>query len=190
LDKLKKLETVYQNIHQRIIDDCRAGSRKAQSELYRLYYRPMYGVSLRILNDSAEAEDVMQESFLSAFTKLDSYRGEVSFGAWLRRIVINRSLDALKKRKVKYEEVTDKTLTIIDEPGDMDNVDFNEINQAILNLPDNYRTVLNLYLVEGLSHDDIGNALGISNESSRVQLMRAKNKLRELLKGKEIFIQN
>ena len=101
--KLDSLNTLYKNIHQEIIDECREGSQKAQFQLYKLYYKAMYSVSIRIINDEMEAEDVMQEAFLSAFEKMHTYKGEVSFGAWLKRIVVNRSLDYLKKRKVQFE---------------------------------------------------------------------------------------
>ena len=81
-----------------MIESCKKGSQSAQFEVYQLYYRAMFNTSLRIVQNSYEAEDVMQEAFLNAFTKLDSFKGEVAFGAWLKRIVINRSLTQLKKR--------------------------------------------------------------------------------------------
>ncbi len=81
----------YQNIHQGLIDACRHGDAKAQFEIYKLYYKAMYNSCFRILNNTQEAEDVMQEAFLSAFDKINSYKGEVSFGAWLKRIVVNRA---------------------------------------------------------------------------------------------------
>jgi len=84
------LETQYQNIYQDVIDRCRKGDTKAQFELYQLYYKPMYNICLRMVGNPVEAEDVMQEAFLKAFTKIDTYEGKVSFGAWLKRIVINR----------------------------------------------------------------------------------------------------
>jgi RNA polymerase sigma factor (sigma-70 family) len=105
---MKNSKPVYLNIHQDIIDNCRKGDRKAQFQIYKLYYRNMYNISLRIVNETQEAEDIMQESFLSAFENIDTYSGKVSFGAWLRkRIVINRSLDALKKRKIDFLSIDD-----------------------------------------------------------------------------------
>jgi RNA polymerase sigma-70 factor (ECF subfamily) len=184
------LETLYKNIHQELIEECRQGSRKAQFQIYKLYYKAMYSVSLRIVNDEFEAEDVMQEAFLNAFKKIDTYRGEVSFGAWLKKIVVNRSLDVLKKRKVKFEEVNERTAEMPESEGMPVEVDVNEIKKAIQSLPDGYRTVLSLYLIEGYDHDEISQILGISNSASRTQFSRAKSKLRELLKGKEIFSYN
>ncbi|RIH63560.1 sigma-70 family RNA polymerase sigma factor [Mariniphaga sediminis] len=181
------METQYKNIHQELIDLCRKGNREAQFQLYKLYYKPMYSVSLRIVNEEAEAEDIMQEAFLKAFRKIDTYKGEVSFGAWLKKIVINRSLDHLKKKRVRFEEVSERTLKLSDDNENVGEVNVESIKKAIRSLPDGYRTVLSLFLIEGYDHEEIGQILGISNSASRTQLSRAKSKLRELLKGKEIF---
>jgi RNA polymerase sigma-70 factor (ECF subfamily) len=184
------LNTLYKNIHQEIIDRCREGDAKAQFQLYKLYYKAMYSVSLRIINDGMEAEDVMQEAFLKAFQKIDSYKGEVSFGAWLKKIVVNRSLDYLKKKKVQFEEVNERTTELADYQMETKEVNTTVLKNAIQNLPDGYRVVLSLYLIEGYDHDEISKILSISNASSRTQLLRAKNKLRELLKGAEVFSYN
>lgn len=166
------------------------GERKAQSELYSMYYRSMYSVSLRILGNATDAEDAMQEAFLSAFRSIDSYQGKVSFGAWLRKIVINRSLDQLKKRKVKYEEVTERNAGLDDDNTYIGEVDVRRIHKAIQSLPDGYRVVLSLHLVEGYDHEEISQILNISNSASRTQYLRAKNKLREILKNQEIYLFN
>lgn len=189
-ETVKKLDTLYKNIHQELIEECRQGSQKAQFQIYKLYFKAMYNVSLRIVNDEFEAEDVMQDAFLSAFKKIDTYRGEVSFGAWLKKIVVNRSLDVFKKRRVKFEEVNERTMEMPDLEGMPLEVDVKEIKKAIQSLPDGYRIVLSLYLIEGYDHDEISQILGISNSASRTQFSRAKSKLRELLKGKEIFSYN
>ncbi len=184
------METQYKNIHQELIDLCREGNEKAQFQLYRLYYKPMYNVSLRIVNDESEAEDVMQEAFLKAFRKIDTYRGDVSFGAWLKKIVIHRSLDQLKKRRVPLEEVNDRVLKLPEEHELIGAVNIEMIKQVIRSLSDGYRTVLSLYLIEGYDHEEISQILGISNTASRTQYSRAKSKLRDLLKGKEIVSYN
>ena len=150
----------------------------------------MYSICLRIINNETEAEDVMQEAFLNAFKKIDTYKGEVSFGAWLKRIVINRSLDVLKKRKVKFEEINEKTNQIADYQMEIKEVNVQLIKDAIQKLPDGYRVVLSLYLIEGFDHEEISEILGISNSNSRTQYLRAKNKLRELLKDTEVFSYN
>jgi RNA polymerase sigma-70 factor (ECF subfamily) len=184
------LETLYENIHQEIIDQCREGSQKAQFQLYKLYYQPMYSVCMRLMNNETDAEDVMQEAFLNAFKKIDTYKGEVSFGAWLKKIVINRSLDYLKKRKVKFEEINEKKHKFIDHQMETKEVNMKVIKDAIQQLPDGYRIVLSLYLIEGYDHEEISEILGISNSNSRTQFLRAKNKLRKILKDKEIFSYN
>ncbi len=190
IQSFKILNTLYKNIHQEIIDRCREGNRQAQSQLYKLYYKAMFSVSFRILNDSMEAEDVMQEAFLSAFRNIKNYKGEVSFGAWLKRIVVNRSLDQLKKRRIKFEEVTEKTAQISESEMETTAVNVQTIKEAIQDLPDGYRVVLSLFLIEGYDHEEISSILGITNSSSRTQLLRAKNKLRNSLAGKELFLNN
>ena len=150
----------------------------------------MYSICMRIINNETEAEDVMQEAFLNAFKKIDTYKGEVSFGAWLKKIIINRSLDHLKKKKVKFEEINEKTNQIIDYQMETKEVNVQVIKDAIQKLPDGYRVVLSLFLIEGYDHEEISEILGISNSSSRTQYLRAKNKLRELLKDKEIYSYN
>jgi len=150
----------------------------------------MFSICMRLINNATEAEDVMQEAFLNAFTKIDSYKGEVSFGAWLKRIVINRSLDYLKKRKVKFEEINEKINHLPDYQMEIKEVKMEVIKDAIQNLPDGYRVVLSLFLIEGYDHEEISEILGISNSNSRTQYLRAKNKLRELLKDREVFSYN
>lgn len=185
-----RLKPIYENIHQEIIDQCKEGDQKAQFRLYKLYYKPMYSVCMRLINQADEAEDIMQEAFLNAFRNIDTYRGEVSFGAWLKRIVINRSLDHLKKKKLKLEEINDKTAQIADYQMEMKEVNVEVIKNTIQQLPDGYRVVLSLFLIEGYDHEEISQILGITNSNSRTQFLRAKNKLRELLKDKEIYSYN
>jgi len=187
----KTVETLYKNIYQDIIDRCKEGDRQAQFRLYRSYYKPMYNVSLRIVSDEMEAEDIMQEAFLSAFKNINTYEGKVSFGAWLKRIVINRSLDHLKKRKVKFEEINER-MNIPDESVSIETegITLEDIRKAMGELPDKYRVVLSLFLIEGYSHEEVAGMLGISNVASRTQFFRAKEKLREILKRKELFSVN
>lgn len=172
------------DIHEKLIEACRMGDRKAQFEVYKLYYKSMYNVSFRMLNNSAEAEDVMQECFLSAFQKIESYKGEVSFGAWLRKIVINRSLDLLKKKKALIS--IDAVSEIPDDSSSEEHVYYEGLNpklikESIQSLPEGYRVVLNLYLVEGYDHEEISEILNISNATSRTQYHRAKKRLAETL---------
>jgi RNA polymerase sigma-70 factor (ECF subfamily) len=172
------------------VEGCRKGDPKAQFELYRLYYKPMYNVCLRMVGNAVEAEDVMQEAFLKAFTKIDTYEGKVSFGAWLKKIVINRSLDQLKKRKVKFEELNEKIPDEQPAHFDISEIQLEQLKKAIQQLPDGYRVVLSLYLLEGYDHEEIAQILGISNVSSRSQFLRAKLKLRQMLHKEELYEYN
>lgn len=186
---MNKQESIYKNIHQDIIDRCRSGEQKAQFQLYKLYYKAMYNTCLRIVNDSLEAEDIMQESFLKAFEKINFYKGEVSFGAWLKKIVINHSLDELRKRKLETNSIEESVYEIKDEEdldsGDEISLKVEEIREEIKKLPDGYRIVLSLYLIEGYDHDEISEILDINSSTSRSQFARAKKKLIECLKEKQ-----
>ncbi len=145
----------------------------------------MFNTSLRIVNDTAEAEDIMQESFLDAFQRLDSYSGEGSFGSWLKRIVINRSLDYLRKLRetIPIEEVVnDLPETFEDNREEEIQLQVAGIKKAIFQLPEEYRVVLSLFLLEGYDHDEIAQILNISNQLSRTRYSRARQKLLGILK--------
>jgi len=182
------LEGKYINIHQDLIDACRTGDRNAQLKIYKLYYKAMYNTSLRIVNDTAEAEDIMQESFLDAFQRLHSYMGEGSFGSWLKRIVINRSLDFLRKEKemVSFDEM-EHDIPDHTEENREDEIQYQveEVKRAISQLPDEYRVVISLFLLEGYDHEEISQILNISNQLSRTRYSRARQKLIGLLKQKK-----
>jgi RNA polymerase sigma-70 factor (ECF subfamily) len=187
--KMANVEAAFKNIHQDLIDGCKDGDQKAQFQIYKLYYKAMYNTSLRIVSDTMEAEDIMQESFLSAFEKIETYSGTVSFGAWLKKIVVNRSLDSLSRRKAIFEDI-DSHVGIRDESGDESarneeiDVKVEEVKEAIERLPDGYRIILSLYLLEGYDHDEIAEILSINSSTSRSQLSRAKQKLISELKMK------
>ena len=147
----------------------------------------MYNTSLRIVNNTAEAEDIMQESFLDAFRRLGSYTGEGSFGSWLKRIVINNSLDAIRKNKekesVSIEEASLDFPEIIEENREEElQYRISEVKEAIAKLPEDYRVVLSLFLLEGYDHEEISEILHISNNTSRTRFVRAKQKLLKILK--------
>jgi len=169
--------------HLGILKKCMQGNRKAQMRLYDLYADAMYIVTCRYISNREDAKDVMQEAFLKAFTRLTQYKGEVAFGAWLKRIVINQCIDTLKKRSLVYEEMNDQTLTIIDDTSWNINVEVTkqEIIQTIETLPNKYKYVVQLYLLEGYDHQEISEILEIPIQTSRTQLMRGKRKLKESL---------
>jgi len=184
-----------ENINGGLILRCKQGDRLAQFEIYRLYYKAMYNVCLRMVSRADTAEDIMQEAFLSAFTKINTFKGEVSFGAWLKRIVINRSIDFLRERKIRFEEITavkhedvednEYYLNIFNEGETERKV--SEIKKAMQMLPDGYRVVLSLSLFEGYDHEEIAQILSVSESTSRSQLARAKKKLFDLLKNKQDY---
>jgi RNA polymerase sigma-70 factor (ECF subfamily) len=188
--KMANVEAAFKNLHQDLLDGCKEGDQKAQFQIYKLYYKAMYNTSLRIVNDPMEAEDIMQESFLSAFEKIETYSGTVSFGAWLKKIVINRSLDYLNKRKAVFEDI-ESHVGIKDDSyeetarNEEIDVRVEEVKGAIDRLPDGYRVILSLYLLEGYDHDEIADILSITSSTSRSQLSRAKQKLIMELKGNE-----
>jgi len=171
----------YINIHQDLLDRCLEGDKKAQFEIYRLYYKSMYNSSLRIVNVTEEAEDIMQESFLTAFRNLKSYSGEVSFGSWLKKIVINRSLDVLRKRKVLFEELHAELPVANEQESEVESISVEEVKSAINSLSDGYRTILSLILLEGYDHEEVSEILGIKNVTSRTQFSRARQRLKEIL---------
>ncbi len=166
---------------------CLKGDQRAQMELYNRYYKAMYNTALRIVKNSYEAEDVMQESFLNAFTKLHTFKGEVSFGAWLKRIVINKSIYHYKKHRKRNEVALDTTLYKV---GDNDVPDAahdetKQLAQKVLktmqSLKDNYRISLTLHLVEGYDYDEISEIMNISYANCRTTISRAKESLRSKL---------
>lgn len=171
-----------QHIDQ-LLQRCKIGEQSAQLEIYKRYYRAMYNTALRILKNSFDAEDMMQESFLIAFTKLSTFKGEVAFGAWLKRIVINKCFTQLKKNK-RFEEVkleVARNENIVEETIDYSGIDVNTVLTKINDLKSNYRIALTLHLIEGYDYEEISEIMQISYQNSRTTISRAKNKLRELL---------
>jgi len=175
-----------------LLQACKKGSTTAQFEIYKLYYKAMFNAALRILQNTYDAEDVMQEAFLNAFTKLDSFKGEVPFGAWLKRIVINASLTHIKKKNKLQEvnlEVVDRKLEsesgseqeAVELKIDYVNLKVKEVSKAMAQLKESYRTILNLSLVEGYDNEEIAGIMNISNENCRTTISRAKSRLRKVL---------
>ena len=171
------------NTHRELIEGAKAGIRKAQFRLYELYVDAMYNVCLRIVRRREDAQDVIQDCFVQAFTKLDQFRYETTFGAWLKRIVINKSLNFLRDRKIVFEEwepVDVASEVESDQPEPKQ--DLNKVKMAMGSLPEGQRQILNLYLVEGYDHVEISEILNISTGTSKSQYSRAKKKLIEIVK--------
>jgi len=167
-----------------LLQHCKNGKQSAQLEIYKLYYKAMYNTSFRILKNSFEAEDVMQESFLVAFTKLSTFKGEVTFGSWLKRIVINKSITQIRKHD-KFQEVPLETAPEQFETYEEDEaytmLSVKDITEGINQLKDNYRLALTLNLIEGYDNEEIAEIMHITHQNSRTTISRAKNKLRQLL---------
>tara|TARA_R110002111_G_scaffold6850_2_gene28748 strand:+ start:12548 stop:13015 length:468 start_codon:yes stop_codon:yes gene_type:complete len=145
-------------------------------------------VALRFVNDTMEAEDIVQEAFIKAFSKLEQYKAEVSFGAWLKRIVINRCIDVLKSKRQRLVELEDYHINVIEENHENewtveDHISLKTVKLAIEALPEKYKYVVMLYLMEGYDHQEISEILNISEVASRTQLSRGKQKLQLALKS-------
>lgn len=176
--------------HRDLIEQCKAGSRSAQFNLYNLYAKGMYNVALRMVRDSLDAEDVLQNAFLDVFTKMDGFRYESTIGAWIKRIVVNHCINFLKKKRPDWEVLDERsTAQIQDDPAAEPyegRYSAESINRAIMMLPDGYRVVFSLYLLEGYDHEEIAEILQISEATSKSQYSRAKAKLREILCKQQI----
>lgn len=167
-----------------IVEKCKQNDRKAQLKLYKQYCDGMLIVAKRFVKDTMEAEDVVQESFIKAFTKLEQYKAEVTFGAWLKRIVINKSIDLLKSKKQRLVDLEDVQLKVVEEDDNWSveaDVSIDDVKKAIKQLPEKYKYVVMLYLIEGYDHQEIADILNISEVASRTQLSRGKTKLKALL---------
>ncbi|MEX0312574.1 MAG: RNA polymerase sigma factor [Allomuricauda sp.] len=169
-----------------LVEKCKANNRQAQLQLYRQYCDGMYGVAMRFLKNPDDAEDVLQEAFIKAFERIDQFKGEVTFGAWLKRIVINGSIDFLKSKHQKTVELNEGHIHVVDDDDWTveEGISLETIKEAIENLPEKYRYVVQLFLVEGYDHKEISGILGISETASRTRLLRGKMQLKESLKDR------
>jgi RNA polymerase sigma factor (sigma-70 family) len=188
--KAENLESVYIDKHYDLVVECKQGSKKACFELYRLYSKAMLNVAFRIVGSIDEAEDVLQEAFLDAFNRVKDFRQETTFGLWLKQIVVHRSINLLRKRKLELVELGEDQLeNIADEETESDeDIQYKvvQVKEAMKELPEGYRLVISLYLLEGYDHEEIGEILNISENTSRTQFLRAKRKLNDILIKKGI----
>jgi len=168
-----------------LIEQCKSNNRKAQMALYKKYCNGMFSVAQRYIKDTAEAEDALQEAFIKAFQKLDQFKGDVTFGAWLKRIVINSCLDAIKAKKMVLDEINESLLHIANDDEDSWSISHEASAKQVINtiatLKDKYRLVLQLYLLEGYDHQEISEVLQISENTSRTNLHRGKAILKQSL---------
>ena len=184
----------YPDRHADLVKRCQLGERRAQHDLYQHYVKAMYNVCLRIVNHEAEAEDVLQEAFIDAFSHINTFRGQSTFGAWLKQIVVNRAINHLRGRRLELvslesnqfgeDESADRADWADTETYDEGDIqlEVERVRRGIQQLPEGYRVVLSLYLFEGYDHEEISNVLNISETTSRTQYLRGKKRLLELLK--------
>ena len=170
-------------IHAPLIEECRNGNSKAQFRLYNQYSKAMYNLAYRIVNNREDAEDLLQEAFIECFRNIGSFRFESTFGAWLKRIVVNKCINQIKKKKIDLTFCETLPSTLYEEDDEPD-YDTSEIFRSIEMLPDGYRIILTLYLLEGYDHSEISQILGISESTSKSQYSRAKEKLKNILSKK------
>ena len=172
--------------NKQLIKRCKKGDRRAQIRVYDLYCEAMYIVAYRYLGCEEDAKDAMQDGFLKAFTKLNLYNDNFSFGSWLKRIIINQCIDKLKRVELETIKLKDDNVAIIDDENwDVDvSITKEMIVEAISKLSYKYQVVLKLYLIEGFDHQEVSEFLKIPLKTSRTHLRRGKLKLKELLKDK------
>lgn len=179
-NKLGKKE----HIHKKLIESCVKGDERSKYELYRLYAKAMYNVCYRMTNNREEAEDMLQESFTQAFLKLHTFRHDSGFGSWLKRIVINTCINAINKKRIELtflEEKSSPDLPDYEEENEM-KYDVGSIKNAMQQLPEGGRMIFSLYLLEGYDHVEISQILNISESTSKSQFMRARRRIKEILK--------
>lgn len=160
---------------EQLIKGCLNGDRKAQEELYFLYSRKMMGLCLRYVGNKETARDLLQDGFVKVFTSLDMYSGTGSFEAWMRKIFVNVTMEHLRKKDFLYDTVDlDNIMTSTDDDSIVSKLSAEMIMDLIQQLSDGYRSIFNLYAVEGYSHKEIGEQLNISEATSRSQYARAR----------------
>jgi len=166
-----------------LVQKCREGDSRGFKQLYDHYSGAMYNTSLRILNNTVEAEDILQESFMDAFRNIHSFENKSSFGAWLKQIVINKSINLLKKKKITLIETNADEIECENTEEEGAGWKVQQVKDAIKKLPDGYRTTLTLYLLEGYDHEEIAQIMGVAESTTRTQYIRAKKKLLEIIKS-------
>jgi len=169
---------------QDLIALCKNNDRKAQKVLYDMFSPKMFALCHRYLGNRQAAEDTLQEGFITVFAKIGSYSGEGSFEGWVRKIFVNTALMNLRKNDVlKQTEDIDTAFGVSDStPSTVQDISFKELIKLIATLPPGFRTVFNMFVIEGYNHKEIGQALGISEATSRSQLQRARTLLQKKIK--------
>jgi RNA polymerase sigma-70 factor (ECF subfamily) len=174
---------VYPEINREVIEKSKQGEVRAQYDLYRKYAKAMYNISYRIMGSVEEAEDMLQDAFAEAFRKISSYKYESAFGAWLKRIVINRCINEVKRSKINLDFFDDMIVFDSDENNDeeVQGLSVEAVRNAMEQLPRGNKIIFSLYLLEGYDHKEIAQILNTSESNSKSQYMRAKRRVKEIL---------
>jgi len=173
------------DLHRDLVEQCKKGDRVAQYRIYKLYAQAMYNVCLRIIADEQEAKDVLQESFIKAFTQLGKFRGDSTFGLWLKRIVVNQSISVLRKKRPVLVDLEDLPISDLPDEEMPESLFRPEwVNEAIRSLPDKARTIFPLFSLEGYRNKEIAEELQITESTSKTQYHRARMLLQEKLNRK------
>lgn len=181
------MAAVQTDIHKSLIESSKAGDTRAQYELYQRYARAMFNICNRMMNHKEEAEDMLQESFTVAFKRLHSFRYDSTFGAWLKRIVVNHCINELKRKKAALVLTDDmETHDVSEEKEEVldGTLDVQVVKEAMHELPEGYRVIFSLYLLEGYDHNEIAEILNITVSTSKSQYHRAKQKIKSIINQK------
>ena len=168
--------------HKELVEKSKLGNRKAQYKLYELYVDAMFNIGIRMLKSKEDAEDIVQESFIKAFKNLNQFNYESSFGAWLKRIVVNNCINFLKSKKKSITDLETHEFYLTDEKiPEVNDFNIRKIKKGIELLPNGFQQIINLYLIEGYDHNEISEIVGITTSTSKSQYHRAKKKLIEII---------
>lgn len=183
------MEPQYRSIDERtLIQNCRKGVSSAQKELYERFCGRMMGVCVRFAQNTDEAHDLLQEGFIRVFRKLDQYAFQGSLEGWIRRIMVTTAINYIKKHKERFcLPVEDKSDLVVTPAHNDGNLLHNDVMKAVMDLPLPYRTVVNLFAVEGYSHKEVAEMLGMNESTCRSQYSRARMLLQKMLEENDIM---
>ncbi|WP_108869428.1 RNA polymerase sigma factor [Aquimarina aquimarini] len=173
-----------------LINKCKKKNAKAQEQLYRLYSSKLFSICLKYSNDSSSAEDTLQDAFITIFDKINQYKNQGSFEGWIKRITINTALQKYRKQRV-FDIINEEQIEEVEVEVDEEQISLDYLLKIIQQLPDRYRLVFNLYVLDGYSHKEVANMLDISIGTSKSNLARARNILKEKLQtNKELYVRS
>ncbi len=173
---------IYRAKDEELIEGCRRQNRQAQKRLYEQYSSKFYTLCCRYVKDKMEAEDVLITAFTKILDKIDQYTGEGNFEGWMRRVMVNEALSYLRKHKNMYLETTIEAANYEPDYNKLENqLEADDLMKLIETLPSGYKIVFNMYAIDGYSHKEIAEQLGITESTSKSQLSRARTALQKSL---------